>query len=83
MQRENSDLPVVLVDDEEDILFGASYLLNSHGIQTVTTLCDAREIMPFFCSRKRQASSYWISSCLTFPVQSYRRRSYKTIRMCQ
>lgn len=52
MQRENSDLPVVLVDDEEDILFGASYLLNSHGIQTVTTLCDAREIMPFLQSEK-------------------------------
>jgi hypothetical protein len=29
--------PVVLVDDEEEILFGAEYLLNTHGITTVTS----------------------------------------------
>ncbi|MBK8637153.1 MAG: sigma-54-dependent Fis family transcriptional regulator [Chromatiaceae bacterium] len=38
--------PVVLVDDEEDILFGAEYLLNTHGITTVTTLGDGRELLP-------------------------------------
>ncbi|HXK57429.1 MAG TPA: sigma 54-interacting transcriptional regulator, partial [Gammaproteobacteria bacterium] len=44
--------PVVLVDDEEDILFGASYLLNSHGIQAVTTLSDGRKLIPFLQSEK-------------------------------
>ncbi len=38
--------PVVLVDDEEDILFGAEYLLNSHGITAVTALSDGRELLP-------------------------------------
>jgi DNA-binding NtrC family response regulator len=38
--------PVVLVDDEEDILFGAEYLLNTHGITTVTSLSDGRELIP-------------------------------------
>lgn len=52
MQKQESDLPVVLIDDEEDILFGASYLLKSHGIQEVIALSDAREIMPFLQSKK-------------------------------
>jgi DNA-binding NtrC family response regulator len=37
---------VVLVDDEDDILFGASYLLNCHGIMPVTTLSDSRDLLP-------------------------------------
>ncbi len=45
METKNG-LPVVLVDDEEDILFGASYLLNGHGISSVISLADARELMP-------------------------------------
>ena len=45
--------PVVLVDDEEDILFGAEYLLNTHGITTVTTLGDGREHLS---GRLRQGS---------------------------
>ena len=40
-------LPVVLVDDEEDILFGASYLLNSHGVSSVVSFTDGRELLPF------------------------------------
>jgi two-component system response regulator HydG len=40
-------LPVVLVDDEEEILFGASYLLNTHGISPVVTFADGRELLPF------------------------------------
>ena len=38
--------PVVLVDDEEDILFGAEYLLNTHGITAVTSLSDGRDLLP-------------------------------------
>jgi len=40
-------LPVIVVDDEEEILFGASYLLNSHGINPVVTFADGRELLPF------------------------------------
>jgi FixJ family two-component response regulator len=36
-------LPVVLVDDEADLLFATSYLLNSHGIAAVATLQDGGE----------------------------------------
>jgi DNA-binding NtrC family response regulator len=39
--------PVVLVDDEEEILFGAEYLLNTHGITAVNALNDGRELLPF------------------------------------
>ena len=52
MPKKESDLPVVLVDDEEEILFGAGYLLNSHGIQSVTTLSDGRELIPLLQSEK-------------------------------
>lgn len=38
--------PVVLVDDEEEILFGAEYLLNTHGITAVLTLSDGRDLVP-------------------------------------
>jgi two-component system response regulator HydG len=40
-------LPVIVVDDEEEILFGASYLMNSHGINPVVTFADGRELLPF------------------------------------
>ena len=48
----DSNLPVVLVDDEEDILFGASYLLNSHGVKPVISLSDGRKVMPYLQSEK-------------------------------
>jgi len=44
--KKESDLPVVMVDDEEEILFGTGYLLNSQGIRSVTALSDGRELMP-------------------------------------
>jgi DNA-binding NtrC family response regulator len=40
-------LPVIVVDDEEEILFSASYLMNSHGINPVVTFADGRELLPF------------------------------------
>ena len=51
MPKKRERLPVVLVDDEEEILFGASYLLNSHGIQSVTALSDERRLLPFTIGR--------------------------------
>lgn len=39
-------LPVILVDDEQDILFGAEYMLNTHGINAVVGLSDGRELLP-------------------------------------
>jgi DNA-binding NtrC family response regulator len=41
-----SPLPVVLVDDEQDLLAATSWLLGSHGIAPVTCLHDGRELMP-------------------------------------
>lgn len=41
-----SKLPVILVDDEEEILFGAEYLLNTHAINVVETLSDPRKLLP-------------------------------------
>lgn len=47
-----SNLPVVLVDDEEEILFGAAYLLNAHGITEVATINDSRELLPFLAQNR-------------------------------
>jgi DNA-binding NtrC family response regulator len=41
------DYPVVLVDDEEDLLFATRYLLNSNRINSVVTIQDGRELLPY------------------------------------
>lgn len=41
---------VVLVDDEEDLLFATRYLLSTHGITPVVTLADGRELLPYLDS---------------------------------
>ena len=38
---------VLLVDDEQGVLLGASLLLRRGGIEPVTTLQDSREVLPF------------------------------------
>ncbi len=38
---------VVLVDDEEEVLFSSSMLLESHGISSVVTMNDGRELLPY------------------------------------
>ncbi|MBF0098712.1 MAG: sigma-54-dependent Fis family transcriptional regulator [Magnetococcales bacterium] len=38
---------VALVDDEEDILFSISYLLESHGIGPTASLSDPRQVLPW------------------------------------
>ena len=40
-------LSVVLVDDEEDVLFSSSIMLDTHGISPVITLSDARELLSY------------------------------------
>jgi DNA-binding NtrC family response regulator len=43
----SSPLMVVMVDDDEDILFSTGYLLNTQGITPVMTLQDERELLPY------------------------------------
>ena len=40
-------IPVVLVDDDEDILFSNSYLLESHGIGPTVSFSDPRQLLPW------------------------------------
>ncbi|MBF0382887.1 MAG: sigma-54-dependent Fis family transcriptional regulator [Magnetococcales bacterium] len=40
-------LPVVLVDDEEEVLFGSSVLLKTFGISSVVTMSDGNELLPY------------------------------------
>ena len=48
MQDRTSDpLSVVLVDDEEDILFSSSVLLETHDVAPVVTFQDGRELLPY------------------------------------
>ncbi|RJQ43071.1 MAG: sigma-54-dependent Fis family transcriptional regulator [Nitrospiraceae bacterium] len=42
----NSDLPILLVDDEQQILFGYSLILRSSGIENIITVKDSRKVMP-------------------------------------
>ncbi len=44
MQTHPSKLPVLLVDDEESVLFSSMTLLKSAGVRNVLTLSDAREL---------------------------------------
>jgi len=45
--RSPGNPPVVLVDDEEELLFTSSVLLRNHGIGPVVTIQDSRELMAF------------------------------------
>ena len=45
--KRGSGHPVLLVDDEEDVLFGSSYLLRMYGVKPVVTLQDARTLLPY------------------------------------
>lgn len=48
MNNTQSTVPhVVLVDDEQGVLLGASLLLRRAGIEPVTTIQDSREVIPF------------------------------------
>ena len=45
-------LPVVLVDDEQDLLFATSYLLGSNRIDPVVTLQDGHELLPYLAEHR-------------------------------
>ncbi|MBF0161752.1 MAG: sigma-54-dependent Fis family transcriptional regulator [Magnetococcales bacterium] len=40
-------IPVVLVDDEEEILFSNSYLLESYGVGPTVSFADPRQLLPW------------------------------------
>ncbi|MBF0448087.1 MAG: sigma-54-dependent Fis family transcriptional regulator [Magnetococcales bacterium] len=45
--RSTNILPVVLVDDEEEVLFGSSVLLKTFGISSVVTMSDGNDLLPY------------------------------------
>jgi len=47
-----SPLPVVLVDDEQDLLDATGWLLGSHGIAPVIPLSDGRELPPLLARQR-------------------------------
>lgn len=50
------DLPILLVDDEQQILFGYSLMLRSAGIDNVITIKDSRKVMPLLAKQKVAAA---------------------------
>jgi len=46
-ENRNERLPIVLVDDEAQVLLLYSSMLRSAGIETVVTLDDSRSVLPF------------------------------------
>ena len=42
-----SSIPILLIDDEDQILFVSRLLLRSEGIENVYTLNDGRDVLPF------------------------------------
>jgi DNA-binding NtrC family response regulator len=47
-----SDLTILLVDDEPQLLHSASIVLRANGMPEVLTLQDSREVMPLLASRE-------------------------------
>jgi DNA-binding NtrC family response regulator len=47
-----TSLPILLVDDEQQILFSYSLLLKASGIKNVHTLQDSRKVLPFLKKHK-------------------------------
>jgi DNA-binding NtrC family response regulator len=47
-----SQLPVVLVDDERDLLAATGWLLSSHGIAPDTPVRDGRELLPLLARQR-------------------------------
>jgi DNA-binding NtrC family response regulator len=55
MVRSDSRCPVLIVDDEEIILFTSSLILKSEGFENVITLKDGREVMPLLKNQEVSA----------------------------
>lgn len=52
MTTENRLLPILLVDDEEQILLSAQTLLRAAGFSTVLTLSDSRAVLPMLAEQE-------------------------------
>jgi two-component system response regulator HydG len=50
-REENHSLPILLVDDEPQILLSAKTLLRASGISDIITLGDSRELLPLLAAR--------------------------------
>ncbi len=46
-----ANLPILLVDDEESVLFSSKTLLKTAGVRNVMTLSDGRELLPMLQDR--------------------------------
>ncbi len=53
--RNQNPLTVVLVDDEEEVLFSSSVLLEAHGIVPVVTVQDGRDLLPYLAENPQVA----------------------------
>ncbi|TAN44474.1 MAG: sigma-54-dependent Fis family transcriptional regulator [Nitrospirae bacterium] len=54
-RHQNSTNPVLLIDDEQQSLLGASLILRSSGLEDVVTFSDSRMVMPFLSENKASA----------------------------
>ncbi|MEJ1381014.1 MAG: response regulator, partial [Candidatus Sedimenticola sp. (ex Thyasira tokunagai)] len=52
MKQNISQLPVVLVDDESTVLLSSRMILGSAGIESVQTIEDSRELIPFLAGQE-------------------------------
>ena len=50
--KDVSDLPVLLVDDDPQVLHSASIVLRTSGLAHVLTLEDSREVMPLLATQE-------------------------------
>jgi len=63
-ENRNESLPIVLVDDEAQVLLLYSGMLRSAGIETVVTLDDSRRVLPFL--RDNRAAAVLIDMNMPF-----------------
>jgi len=47
----NADLPILLVDDEKQILYSYGLILNRAGMENVITIEDSREVLPLLAAQ--------------------------------
>lgn len=46
------ETPVIIVDDEEEILNGFEFILNSSGITNIRTFAEGRSLLPFLAENR-------------------------------
>ncbi len=50
----NPEFPVLIVDDEVEIIQGCELSLRTYGISNIVTCCDSRKVMPLLAEQKIQ-----------------------------